>query len=90
MKGVLVQLERTWIYLTTREEIYRTLVVFHLYILIIADEESSLCQFKNVLDVTNWADDLACGHVLYVRSTADRRPLNLFHNATFAKGIAAV
>ena len=90
MQSVLVELEGAWIDFTAREEIDRAFFILNFNVLIVADEEASLCQFKDVLDVTDWTDDLARGHVLYVGTAADGRPLNVFQDAAFAKGVAAV
>ena len=89
MKGVLVQLERTWINLTTREEIYRTLVVLHLYILIIADEEACLRQLEDVLYIANGTGQLACG-CIFDRFICDRGTLDLLGNTTFTQRVSTI
>ena len=71
MQCVLVELEGAWIDFTAREEIDGAFFILNFNVLIIADEEASLCQFEYVLDVTDRADNLACCHVLYVGAAAD-------------------
>ena len=85
MKRVFVKLESAWVYLTAREEIDRTFLILHLDVLVVANEEPRLCQLKNVLNVTDWADNLACSHILNVLPTRDRCPLYLLRDAAFAK-----
>ena len=90
MQSVLVELEGAWIDFTAREEIDWAFFILNFNVLVVADEEASLRQFEYVLDVANRADDLARGHVLYVGAAADGRPLNVFQDAAFAQGVAAV
>ena len=85
MKRVFVKLESAWVYLTAREEIDRTFLILHLDVLVVANEEPRLCQLEDVLNVTDWANHLACSHILNVLPTRDRCPLYLLCDAAFAK-----
>lgn len=90
MKSVFVELEGAWVNLTAREEIYRALLVLHLDVLVVADEESGLCQLEYVFNVTDWTYYLTCSHILDVSPTSDRCPLDLLCDTVFTKRVTTI
>ena len=71
MESVLVELEGGRIYLAAGEGVDGALLVLHLYVLVVADEEACLCEFEDMLDVAHRTDYLAGGHVLVVHAVGD-------------------
>ena len=85
VEGVFVELESGRIDLAAGEEVDGALLVLHLYVLVVADEEARLSEFEDVLDVAHRADHLAGGHVLIVHTVGDRGALDLLCDAIFAQ-----
>jgi len=77
VKGILVELESAGVDLATWEKIYGSFFVLHLNVLVIAYEETCLCEFKDMLHIAYWADHLARSDILMFLIFCDRGALNL-------------
>ena len=86
--AILVQPFRRLAQLALWKEVDRTLVILHLDILVIADDEPGLGQFEYVLIVANWTDYLTGCHI-GVLLVCDRCPLNLLDDALLTDAISA-
>lgn len=64
-------MERGWVHLAAWEKVYRALLVLNLDVLVVAYEKARLRQLEDMLDVANWADNLAGSDVLDVGPTTD-------------------
>lgn len=64
VKGILVELKSAGVDLAAWKEIYGSFFVLYLNILVVAYEESRLCEFEDMLNIAYRADHLACSDIL--------------------------
>ena len=89
MQSILVQLKSALVDLAAWEEVHRSPFILNFDVLVIAHKKASFSQFKDMLQVTNWTDYLACGHVA-IRFLSDWCSLNVTSDAILTQGISTV